>query len=68
MNQDAYRCQDCEWSRPVGIGSTRREITKGAISHHVETGHEIVFEDRSRDVSPTRWRTTSGRMATGSDD
>lgn len=50
MKQDAFHCQDCEWSRTVGTVSSRCEATKGAISHHVETGHEIVSGERTREV------------------
>lgn len=64
MKQDAFHCRDCEWSQPITAASDRRTTTKQAISHHVETGHELVTADRSRDAIPVSTR--SGRGTTSS--
>ncbi|MDL5363285.1 hypothetical protein [Halalkalicoccus sp. NIPERK01] len=47
MEQNTFRCRDCEWPSRGGFGASRYEATKRAISHHVETGHEIVSTARA---------------------
>ncbi|MCL7416605.1 MAG: hypothetical protein M8354_02040 [Halalkalicoccus sp.] len=68
MEQDAFHCQDCEWFRAVETVSARSEAIRGAISHHVETGHEIVSDDLSGDVSPAERPSDPTPPATQSDD
>jgi hypothetical protein len=68
MEQDAFHCQDCEWFRAVGTVSARPEAISGAISHHIETGHEIVSDDLSGDVSPAGRPSDLTPSATRSDD
>lgn len=42
MMQHMFRCLDCDWSSPTASKPDHREVTERAITHHVETGHELT--------------------------
>lgn len=55
MAQHTFHCHDCDWSSAIAPALTRSEVTKQAISHHTETGHEITSTEQ-QGVSPAENR------------
>ncbi|MFC6905922.1 hypothetical protein [Halalkalicoccus tibetensis] len=47
-----FRCLDCDWSSTAVPQPDHRGVTERAISHHVETGHELTATT-TRGRSPT---------------
>ncbi|MFC3959803.1 hypothetical protein [Halovivax cerinus] len=44
-------CAVCGWSRETGPETTRSDLNRAMIDHHVETGHTPIETDEERPVS-----------------
>ncbi|WP_247730047.1 hypothetical protein [Halovivax limisalsi] len=45
-------CEVCDWAEGTGDGTSRSDLNRAMIDHHVETGHapiETIEADASRD-------------------
>ncbi|WP_254864280.1 hypothetical protein [Halovivax gelatinilyticus] len=47
-------CEVCDWSRETGSETSRDDLNRAMIDHHVETGHAPIETDEPSAFAPRR--------------